>query len=482
MTVEPKLTPAYEFCRICGRPYDASASPHCPRHAPASSDTLPDPLAAINAIGATTGTPSRRHLRRLAVGLSAVALPLALFTIWSAGFRDWRDLLLRKFKSDMQQVAPKQAQTLAPERIPFISDRDRTDIGAFYMSAPDYKALAISFSRIGMIAGQSDMEAAKKEALERCSKALEAARLNNECYLYALGNTVVYEGGYPHMPPQPWLRSDPSIARPLNSKDIPLIREDRRSWIEKDYLKARKSKAIALSPQGLDYRFWGVSSQQEAVRRALEACGSRSGVACMIIAVDDNFVVPIPVSVKVTGFFRPAEHALIAPHMRDEVARRLAEATSGWNAVASGAGGFPGVASGAASEQSAVEGALMDCGKHDHDCRVLAIGPFSVEAQLPMAPPPGTQRANSPCSEERNTHSIEARQPAMISFRNESPMPVRIFWIDYAGRRVLYKEIASGQRHNQSTFLTHPWVVTDVGSNCLGFYLPQEQPREYILR
>jgi stage V sporulation protein SpoVS len=32
----------------------------------------------------------------------------------------------------------------------------------------------------------------------------------------------------------------------------------------------------------------------------------------------------------------------------------------------------------AASEQAAVNGALAECVKHDSDCHVIAIGPFSV--------------------------------------------------------------------------------------------------------
>jgi adenylate cyclase len=63
---------------------------------------------------------------------------------------------------------------------------------------------------------------------------------------------------------------------------------------------------------------------------------------------------------------------------RDEVARKLADASSGWNAVAVGAAGRPGLALKAANEQNAVSEALGNCVKHDGDCHVIAIGPFSV--------------------------------------------------------------------------------------------------------
>jgi len=58
--------------------------------------------------------------------------------------------------------------------------------------------------------------------------------------------------------------------------------------------------------------------------------------------------------------------------------RKLAEASSGWSAVAVGASGRPGLALKAASEQNAVNESLSDCARRDSDCRVIAIVPFSV--------------------------------------------------------------------------------------------------------
>ena len=275
---------------------------------------------------------------------------------------------------------PKPDEALVAEQVPFISDRDRIDVGAVYMPAPDHKALAVSHSRIGMITGQADIETAKNGALDNCRKALEAARIDNKCELYAVGNTVVYQGGHPPMPPPPWFRSDRSIEQPFNSKDVPLVNEGARSGIEKYYPGAPKSKALALSPRGHALRYYGAPSQGEAARRALEGCGDLAGVPCMIIAVDDVFVVPIPTMMKAVGFFQAVGNALIAPGSRDDVARRLATGTSGWGAVATGANGSVGVVPDAGSEHNAIEGALANCSRHDYGCHVIAIGPFSVVA------------------------------------------------------------------------------------------------------
>ena len=158
------------------------------------------------------------------------------------------------------------------------------------------------------------------------------------------------------------------------------MNEGARSGIEKSYPGAPKSKALAISPRGHWWRCYGTQNQGEAARRALEACGETVGVPCMIIAVDDVFVVPIPTMMKAVGFFQTAANSLIAPGSRDDVVRRLAIGTSGWSAVATGANGLVGVVPDAGSERNAIEGALAACSKHDRGCKVIAIGPFSVEA------------------------------------------------------------------------------------------------------
>jgi hypothetical protein len=81
---------------------------------------------------------------------------------------------------------------------------------------------------------------------------------------------------------------------------------------------------------------------------------------------------------RATGFFQAQKNTMIAPEARDEVMRKLADSTGGWSAVAVGAAGRPGLGLKAANEQAAVTEALGNCAKRDSNCRVIAIGPFSV--------------------------------------------------------------------------------------------------------
>jgi class 3 adenylate cyclase len=276
------------------------------------------------------------------------------------------------------QSAPP-GEKFAAETVPFVSDRVRVILASEYATAADYKAFALNVNGVNeFVGGQSNEDAARNAALERCQKKAEAVQSPRKCEIYAIGNTVVYPHGRPPMPPFPWIRHDPSTERLLVAKEVPLIRDPGKVRIENTYGPGRKSKSIAVGPGAQFIFYLGGESTEESVRRSLESCGAIAGVACMIVAVDDSFVVPVPSLMKATGLFRASGNSSIAADAREDVARKLAEASSGWNAVAVGASGRPGLALKAASEQNAVNEALGTCARRDSDCRVIAIGPFSV--------------------------------------------------------------------------------------------------------
>jgi adenylate cyclase len=248
------------------------------------------------------------------------------------------------------------------------------------MTAADHKALAISAGPIGMSTGQADDETAKTAALDLCQRRADAQPQPRKCELYAVGNTVIDVRAHPPMPPTPWVTHDPLVERPLVVADVPLMRDAGKNSLERSYVPGRAPKALALAPLGGFHFFYNQQSADEAIRRALELCANDAGVPCMIVAVDDTFVVPVPTIMKATGFFRPASAEAIAPGLREEVAHRLGNG-GGWTAVAAGASGRAGVAQRAANEQAAIDAAMADCARQDSSCRVIAIGPFAVEAK-----------------------------------------------------------------------------------------------------
>ncbi len=282
-------------------------------------------------------------------------------------------------------VAPPASLSPGPSKeafsaatVPFVADRARATLAQEYASAGDYKAVAISTGPFAFAAGQQTEEAARSAALDKCQKRADAIQPPRKCELYAVGNTVVYPHGRPPLPPAPWIVHDPSTERPVAAGEVPLVRDGQKRSIEERYMPGRKSKAIAVGPGGQMFFYFGQETPEEATRRALESCGALAGVACKAVAVDDVLVVPAPTVLKAIGFFHPADNSSIAAEAREDVARKLADASGGWNAVAVGAAGRPGLALKALSEQSAVNEALGDCVKRDSDCHVIAIGPFSV--------------------------------------------------------------------------------------------------------
>ena len=271
-------------------------------------------------------------------------------------------------------------EKLLPHAVPFVGERIRLSLANDYLPGGDYKAFALNLSGVnGFIVGQQSEEAAKNAALDQCQKRADTMQSPRRCELYAVGNNLVYPHAPPPLPPLPWIKHDASIERPFVVKELPMARDAGRERLEKVYVSGRKSKSIALGPGGQFIFNTASDTTEESTRRALEACGALAGVPCMIVVSDDVFVVPVPTTMKVIGFFRAANSASIAADMRDDVARKLEDASSGWSAVAVGASGRPGLGLKAASEQNALNDALGNCVKRDANCHVIAIGPFAVE-------------------------------------------------------------------------------------------------------
>ncbi|MBB4428541.1 adenylate cyclase [Bradyrhizobium sp. CIR48] len=274
--------------------------------------------------------------------------------------------------------AAPMAGKFAADSVPFINERVRNYLAGDYSAAGDYKAFALNVGGFtGSALNQPNEEAARNTAIEQCQKRADAAQSPRRCELYAVGNNVVYAHGKPPMPPSPYFRHDAMTERTFASKDFPMVRDPQKVRLENMFVPAAKSRSVALGPGGQYFMVLGAASAEDAARRSLESCGAIAGVACLVVAIDDNFVVPIPTLFKITGFFNAASNASIVADARGEVVRKLGDAM-GWNAVAVGTAGRPGLGLKAADEQAAVASALSDCAKRDSDCHVIALGPFTV--------------------------------------------------------------------------------------------------------
>ena len=278
----------------------------------------------------------------------------------------------------MPSPAMLPGEKFAAETIPFVPDKARQRLASDYAPAGGEKALALTISGVhAFAANQANEEAARNQALEQCQKFADAMQPQRKCEVYAVGDTVVYPHSRPPMPALPWLRRDPLVEKPFAAKDTPIVHDIGKARLEALYPQSSKSRSIAIGPAGQFFYNVGIESDEESVRRNLETCGAAIGTACMIVALDDVFVVPVPTTLRAVGFFQAQKNAMIVPEMRDDVMRKLAD-SSGWSAVAVGAAGRPGLGLKASAEQAAVAEAMTNCARRDSDCRVIAIGPFLV--------------------------------------------------------------------------------------------------------
>jgi hypothetical protein len=84
-------------------------------------------------------------------------------------------------------------------------------------------------------------------------------------------------------------------------------------------------------------------------------------------------------------------------------------------------------------------------------------------------------------SKEKGLKSENGNVKARIAFVNRSKQAVKVYWLDYRGQRVFYKKLKPAESYTQDTYMTHPWLVTDLHDNAWEVYMPTVQPRTVII-
>jgi hypothetical protein len=79
-----------------------------------------------------------------------------------------------------------------------------------------------------------------------------------------------------------------------------------------------------------------------------------------------------------------------------------------------------------------------------------------------------------PPSQEGELRSY-AGAAVQVTFINQTRRTVRVYWLDYEGHRKPYGAILPGGRRQQSTFQTHPFVITDDQDRALEIYVAGNQ-------
>ena len=255
--------------------------------------------------------------------------------------------------------------------VPLIDDETRRSL-ASYPNRPDAKALAITGTGMAVSDGEPNAEAAKQDALRRCT-----ARTKRQCRIYAVGMDVVWSKEAIPMPAPGEIRFEP-LEAPLVPDDIPTISRDRREEIARTHMRAPNHRALAFTA-GAAWTQGARGTRAEAARLALERCAEFEQRPCLLLSVDGLLTIRIPKSRQVIRIFLPSAEAEIPASDKERIGRIYQGPE--WRALAKGKNGSWHAVAAAPSEAAAIESALKSCSQADTECRLYAIGNFRVAAE-----------------------------------------------------------------------------------------------------
>ena len=80
--------------------------------------------------------------------------------------------------------------------------------------------------------------------------------------------------------------------------------------------------------------------------------------------------------------------------------------------------------------------------------------------------------AQSGCEDEKGVKSADSDTATEVTFQNQSDVTIKVYWLDYEGKRQYYADVKPGKSYTQDTYMTHPWVVTNVKGACVMMFRP----------
>ncbi len=108
-------------------------------------------------------------------------------------------------------------------------------------------------------------------------------------------------------------------------------------------------------------------------------------------------------------------------------------------------------------------------------CR-LALPCLCLAILLAWAPSAPAEKKHP--AEEQGVKSTDSDVETTIKFVNKSKQTIKVYWLDYDGARVTRQTVKAGDSYEvATTYLTHPWLVTDENDDAWYIYYPDAQPR-----
>ncbi|WBB77928.1 hypothetical protein O7606_16870 [Micromonospora sp. WMMD882] len=87
-----------------------------------------------------------------------------------------------------------------------------------------------------------------------------------------------------------------------------------------------------------------------------------------------------------------------------------------------------------------------------------------------------------PASRERDLEAENGGPATSVEFVNRRDEQVTVYWLNHWGHRVRLERLDPGESHRQSTYVGHPWVVTDRHGTALAVFQPIAEPARATVR
>jgi hypothetical protein len=69
-----------------------------------------------------------------------------------------------------------------------------------------------------------------------------------------------------------------------------------------------------------------------------------------------------------------------------------------------------------------------------------------------------------------------------ILFQNDHSIAVRLYWIDFDGKKKLYATLQPGKSISQSTYAGHLWLITDLSDKRIALVAAGKKPARFTIK
>lgn len=78
-----------------------------------------------------------------------------------------------------------------------------------------------------------------------------------------------------------------------------------------------------------------------------------------------------------------------------------------------------------------------------------------------------SQPTESGCPQEGSIKSPSSYNAASVTFDNKTAGDLKVYWIDFDGKRKLYYTLKAHTTYTQATWIGHVWVVANGADQCV---------------